>query len=49
MQESVFDPWVGKIEEEKATRSSILAWRIPVDIGAWQATVLGVSKESDMT
>ena len=49
MQESVFDPWVGKMEEEKATRSSILAWRIPMDIGAWQATVRGVSKESAMT
>ena len=26
-----FDPWVGKIplEEEMATHSSILAWRIP--------------------
>jgi len=27
----VFDPWVGKIplEEEMATHSSLLAWRIP--------------------
>ena len=24
--------------------SSILAWRIPTDKGAWQATVLGVAK-----
>ena len=29
-----------------ATHASILAWRIPLDKGAWQATVLGVS-ESD--
>ena len=27
------------LEEEIATHSSILAWRIPMDRGAWQATV----------
>ena len=27
-----------------ATHSSILAWRIPMDKGAWQATVYGVTK-----
>ena len=27
-----------------ATHSSSLAWRIPVDRGAWQATVYGVAK-----
>ena len=27
-----------------ATHSSILAWRIPVDRGAWQAIVHGVVK-----
>ena len=27
-----------------ATHSSILAWRIPLDRGAWQATVHGVTK-----
>ena len=31
-----------------ATHSSILAWRIPMDRGAWQATVHSVA-ESDMT
>ena len=31
-----------------ATHSSVLAWRIPVDTGAWQATVHGVT-ELDMT
>ena len=31
MQETQFDPWVGKIplEKEMATQSSILAWEIP--------------------
>ena len=32
-----------------ATYSSMFAWRIRMDRGAWQATVHGVSKESDMT
>ena len=32
-----------------ATHSSMLAWRIPIDSGAWRATVHGVAKESDMT
>ena len=27
-----------------ATHSSILAWRIPMDRGVWQATVHGVAK-----
>ena len=27
------------LEEEMATHSSILAWRIPMDRGAWQAAV----------
>ena len=27
-----------------ATHSSILAWRIPMDRGAWQATVHGVTR-----
>ena len=32
------------LEEEMATHSSILAWRIPMDRGAWRATVHGVTK-----
>ena len=38
-------------EEGVATHSSILAWRIPQDRGAWKATVHGVPKgrESDTT
>ncbi len=31
-------------EEGMATHSSILAWRIPMDRGAWQAAVHGISK-----
>ena len=31
--------WEDPLEEGMATRSSILAWRIPMDRGAWQATV----------
>ena len=27
------------LEEEMATHSNILAWRIPMDRGAWQAIV----------
>ena len=38
----------GPLEEEMATPSSILAWRIPTDRGAWQATVHGVA-ESDVS
>ena len=32
------------LEKEMATHSSILAWRIPLDRGAWRATVGGVRK-----
>ena len=40
-----FDPWVGKIPKDgMATYSSILAWRIPEDRGACQATVHRVAK-----
>ena len=38
-------PGLGKSPEEGiATHSSILAWRIPMDRGAWQAIVHGVAK-----
>ena len=30
--------------EERATHSRILTWRIPMDRGAWQATVHGAAK-----
>ena len=32
------------LEEGMATQFSTLAWRIPMDKGAWQATVHGVAK-----
>ena len=32
------------LEEGMATRSSILAWRIPMDRGAWWVTVHGVAQ-----
>ena len=40
--------WEDPLEEGMATDSSILAWRIPRDRGAWQAAVRRVA-ESDMT
>ena len=36
--------WEDPLEGGMATHSSILAWRIPMDRGAWQATVHEVSK-----
>ena len=37
------------LEKDMATLSSILAWRIPMDRGAWGATVHGVARESGST
>ena len=36
--------WEDPLQEGMATHSSILAWRIPMDRGAWRATVYGVAK-----
>ena len=36
--------WEDSLEEGMAIHSSILAWRISMDRGAWQATVHGVAK-----
>ena len=36
--------WEDPLEKGMATHSSILAWRTPMDRGAWRATVHGVSK-----
>ena len=39
--------WEHSLEEGMATHSSVLAWRIPMDRGAWLATVYGVTKRHD--
>ena len=36
--------WDDLLEEGMATHSSILAWRIPMDRGDWQAIVHAVAK-----
>ena len=36
--------WEELLEKGMATHSSILAWSIPMDRGAWQATAHGVTK-----
>ena len=36
--------WEDALEEGMITHSSIFAWRIPMDRGAWKATVLGITK-----
>ena len=40
--------WEDPLEEGMATHSSILAWRISMDRGAWQDTVHGIT-ELEMT
>ena len=35
--------WKDPLEERMATHSNILAWRNPMDRGAWQGTVHGVA------
>ena len=46
VQETWVQPlgWEDPLEEGMATHSSILAWRIPMDRGAWRATVMGSQK-----
>ena len=41
--------WADPLKEGMATHASILPWRIPMDRGAWQASVHGGHKEFDMT
>ena len=36
--------WEDPLEEGKATHSTILSWRIPMDNGVWWATVHVVAK-----
>ena len=40
----LFLGWEDPLEVGMATHSSILAWRILMDRGAWQATVHGIAK-----
>ena len=51
MRETWVQPlgWEESLEEGMTTHSSVLAWRTPMDRGAWRATVHGVAKESGMT
>ena len=39
-----FDPWEDPLQEETATHSSILAWKISLKRGTWRAIVHGVTK-----
>jgi len=41
--------WEDPLEKEMATYSRILAWRISMGRGIWQATVHGATKKSDLT
>ena len=36
--------WEDPLEEGMAVHSSIFAWRIPMDRGAWRATVHSITK-----
>jgi len=38
--------WEDPLEEGTATHASILAWKIPIDRGAWWAPVHGVAKRT---
>ena len=46
MQKTEVQPLGGEdpLEEDMATHSSILAWKVPIDGGAWQATVHRVTQ-----
>ena len=50
MQETWVQPlgWEGPLEEGMATHSSILAWRIPRDRGAWRDAVRGGTVEKNL-
>ena len=36
--------WVDLLEKEMASHPSILAWRIPMDRGAWRVAAHGITK-----
>ena len=39
--------WEDPLEEGMTTHSRMLAWKIPMDRGAWRAVVRGFAKELD--
>ena len=41
--------WEDPLEEGMATHSSVLAWRISMDRGAWQATVHGITSQTQLS
>ena len=41
--------WEDPLEEGMGTHSSVLAWRIPMDRGAWLATVHDVAKRTRLS
>ena len=40
--------WEDPTEEDMATHSSIFAWRLPMDRGAWRATVFGSQSRTQL-
>ena len=46
MQETGFHSlvWEDSLEEDMATHSSILDWKIPMDRGAWRSTLHKMAK-----
>ena len=41
--------WEDPLEEDMATFSSILAWRIPVDRGAWRLQSMGLQSQTELS
>ena len=41
--------WEDPLEKGLATHSNILAWKIPMDRGAWQSMGLGTTKQLSTT
>ena len=41
---AIQETWVQSLEEGMGTHSSILAWRLPMDKGAWRDTACRVAK-----
>ena len=44
-----FRGWEDLLEEGMATHSSILSWSIPMNKGAWRATIHRFVKQLEMT